>query len=270
MTSTIPLRAHLRRPGEIHLGLGSDAAVVLSGLTEAETRAVVALGPMTARQWGSAHLARPPSPRWPAVLQLLGDAASGLGTPAPDVSGVLICGSGSVPQAVRHVIADMGDRPARSPTTLAVLIAAEHICAGAADRWQRERIPHLPVTVGARRAVVGPLIRPGIGPCVGCLDHHRAVLDQGWAPIALEEPWRDGIGIAGSTEAPGRSAAATVSAPADLCAVVAGVVGLVTRGYLTGAPLPVGVSLTITSPVPRIQHRLWRSHPRCCPDAEWQ
>lgn len=60
MTSTIPLRAHLRRPGEIHLGLGSDAAVVLSGLTEAETRTVVALGPMTARQWGSAHLARPP------------------------------------------------------------------------------------------------------------------------------------------------------------------------------------------------------------------
>lgn len=262
MTSTIPLRAHLRRPGEVHLGVGSDAAVVLSGLTDAETRAVVALGPMTARQWGSAHLARPPSPRWPDVLQLLGNAAHGLTAAVPDIGGVVVSGTGSVPQAIREVIHEMGERRTPAGTTVAVLVGAEHLSAGSAGRWQREGVSHLPVTVGARRAMIGPLIRPGIGPCIGCLDYYRAARDQGWAPIALEQPWHDGQDI--DTD----RSLSSVSAPADLRAVVAGLVGLVVRGYLGGRPVPVGVSLTIDSPQPRVQHRLWRPHPRCCPDAE--
>lgn len=262
MTSTVPLRAYLRHPGEIHLGVGSDAAMVLSGLTDAETRAVVALGPMTARQWSSAHLARPPSPRWPHVLELLGNAAHGLTAAVPDIGGVVVCGSGSVPQAIREVIQEMGDRRTPVGPTVAVLVGAEHLSAGVAQRWQREGVAHLPVTVSGRRATIGPLIRPGIGPCIGCLDHHRATRDQGWAPIAMEPPWYEGL------DPDTNRSLSSVSAPADLRAVVAGLVGLVVRGYLGGRPVPVGVSLTIDSPQPRVQHRLWRPHPRCCPDAE--
>lgn len=261
MRPTTPLRAHLRRPGEVHLGVGSDAAVVLSGLTDAETRAVVALGPMTARQWVSARLARPPSPRWPDVLQLLGDAAHGLTAAVPDVGGVVVSGTGSVPQAIREVIHEMGECRTPAATAVAVLVGAEHLYAGTAGRWHRDGVPHLPVTVGARRAMIGPLIRPGNGPCIRCLDHHRAARDQGWAPIALEQPWHESLG------ADAERWPSSVSAPADLRAVVAGLVGLVIRGYLSGRPVPVGVSLTIDSPQPRVQHRLWRPHPRCCPDA---
>lgn len=242
--------------------MGSDAAVILSGLTEAETRAVVALGPMTARQWSSARLARPPSPRWPDVLQLLGNAAHGLTATVPDVGGVVVSGTGRVPQAIREVIHDIGDRSTTAGSTIAVLVGAEHLPAGTAAPWHRQGVPHLPVTVGARRAVIGPLIRPGVGPCLECLDHHRVARDRGWAPIAIEQPWHEDL------SADAVRSSSSIDAPADLRAVVAGLVGLVVRGYLSGRPVPVGVSLTVDSPQPRIQHRLWRPHPRCCPDAD--
>ncbi|MBO1755737.1 hypothetical protein [Allobranchiibius sp. CTAmp26] len=253
--AAVPLRAHLRDPGEVQLGLGAERALVVSGLSDAETRAVVGLGPMTARQWGSAHLVRPPSSRWPDVVRLLGDAASRLSASDMVSGSVAVAGAGSVPDAVREVLTGMGAHADPASTTLAVLIAAEHVPATAAARWHRKGVPHLPVVLGAGRAVIGPLIRPGVGPCLGCLDHHRAVRDRGWAAIAT-------VG----TDAP--DLLVPVFAPADLRAVVSGLVGLVVRGHLTGRPLPVGVSLTVTTPSPRVQHRLWRAHPRCCPDAD--
>ncbi|NYJ73857.1 hypothetical protein [Allobranchiibius huperziae] len=266
-TAAVPLRAHLRDPGEVALGLGAERALVLSGLSDAETRAVIGLGPMTARQWGSAHLVRPPSTRWPDVVRLLGDAASRLTGPDAVSGSVTVAGVGSVPDAIRDVLTGMGARADPDHTTLAVLIAAEHVPARAAERWRRDGVPHLPVVLGAGRAVIGPLIRPGVGPCLGCLDHHRAVRDPGWAAIAAGGPWDDVAAI--GVDAPGvLGMLGPVSAPADLRAVVSGLVGLVARGHLSGQPLPVGVSVTVTTPSPRVQHRLWRAHPRCCPDAD--
>ena len=262
--TAVPLRAHLRDPGEVQLGLGAERALVLSGLSDAETRAVIGLGPMTARQWGSAHLVRPPSTRWPDVVRLLGDAASRVSTSDLVSGSVTVAGSGDVPDAVRDVLIGIGARTEPESSTLVVLVAAEHVPATAAARWRRDGVPHLPVVLGAGRAVIGPLIRPGEGPCLGCLDHHRAVRDPGWAGIATGGLWTDADDAVGATDLPG--ILTPVFAPADLRAVVAGLVGLVARGHLNGQPLPVGVSLTVTTPSPRVQHRLWRAHPRCCPD----
>ena len=253
--AAVPLRARLRDPGEVQLGLGAARALVVSGLSDAETRAVVGLGPMTARQWGSAHLVRPPSTRWPDVVRLLGDAASSLSDPDAVSGSVAVDGTGTVPDAVREVLTGIGADSNSDRTTLAVLIAAEHVPATAAERWRRDGVAHLPVALGAGRAVIGPLIRPGVGPCLRCLDHHRSVRDPGWAAIAT----------AGG-DVP--DLLTPVVAPADLRALVSGLVGLVARGHLGGQPLPVGVSLTVTTPSPRVQHRLWRAHPRCCPDAD--
>lgn len=264
-TAAVPLRAHLRRSGEVHLGLGSEHALVVSGLSVAETRAVVALGPMTARQWGSAHLARPPSARWASVVALLGDAAASLTAPEGPMGGITVEGAGSVADAVREVLAGIGASPDPGDTALAILIAAEHVPAAAGVPWQRARVPHLPVVLGAGRAVIGPLVRPGRGPCLRCLDHHRATRDPGWARIATDGVWTGAGDAIGPDDVPGLLA--PVFAPADQRAVVAGLVGLVTRGLRSGTPLPAGVSLTVTSPNPRVQHRLWSAHPRCCPEA---
>ena len=172
-------------------------------------------------------------------------------------------GSGDVCDAVREVVEALGATRTLGDRSLAVLVAGEHVPAAAGSPWQRHGLPHLPVAIGAGRAVLGPLIRPGRGPCLRCLDHYRAAHDPGWRRIATES-WSnhdDGLDYddVGKLLTP-------VCAPADLRAVVAGLVGLVVRGHRSGRPLPVGVSLTVTSPNPRVQHRLWRSHPRCCPN----
>lgn len=274
-TAAVPLRAHLRDAGEVHLGLGGQHGRVVSGLNDAETRAVVALGSMTARQWGSARIARPPSTRWSSVVQLLGDAAAQVTDPESAMGGVWVAGTGSVADAVRDVLCAMGasvGRPDSPDTTgsadpaLAILVAAEHVPAAAGAPWRRDGVPHLPVALGAGRIVIGPLIRPGEGPCLRCMDHYRAVWDPGWADIVSGGPWTDERAAVRHDDVAGLLTPAF--APADLRAVVAGLVGLVARGQRGGRPLPVGVSLTMTSPDPRIQHRLWRANPRCCPDSE--
>lgn len=260
---TVPLRAHLRDKGEVHLGLGGARERIVSGLSEAETRAVLALGPMTAQQWGSAYTTRPPSTRWPTVVTLLGNAAASVTAPDEAVGAVQVAGTGDVCDSVRDVLQAMGATPSRTALTLAVLIAAEQVPAAAGSPWHRDGIAHLPVVLGAGRVVIGPLIRPGKGPCLRCLDHYRAAHDPGWAHIAAQT-WITRDDAVDYDDVNGLLN--PVFAPADLRAVVAGLVGLVARGHRGGRPLPVGVSLTVTSPNPRVQHRLWRSHPRCCPD----
>lgn len=261
---TVPVRAHLRDKGEVHLGLGGARESIVSGLSEAETRAVLALGPMTAQQWGSAHIARPPSTRWPSVVTLLGEAAASVTAPDQAVGAVQVAGTGDVCDSVREILNAMGATPPTAATTLAVLIAAERVPAAAGSPWNRDGIPHLPVVLGAGRAVIGPLIRPGRGPCLRCMDHYRAAHDPGWGHIATQT-WIDRDDAIDYDDVDGLLG--PVFAPADLRAVVAGLVGLVARGHRGERPLPVGVSLTVTSPNPRIQHRLWRAHPRCCPNA---
>lgn len=261
---TVPLQAHLRAEGEVHLGLGGARERIVSGLTEAETRAVLALGPMTPGQWGSARIARPPSKRWPSVVRLLGDAAASVTTADEAVGGVRVAGTGDVCDAVREVVDAMGATRTMDDQSLAVLFAGEHVPAAAGSPWQRHGLSHLPVVIGAGRAVIGPLIRPGRGPCLRCLDHYRADHDPGWRHIATES-WIDRDDGLDYDDVD--NLLTPVSAPADLRAVVAGLVGLVIRGHRIGRPLPVGVSLTVASPDPRVQHRLWRSHPRCCPNA---
>ena len=44
---------------------------------------------------------------------------------------------------------------------------------GLAATYTRNLIPHLPVTTGLARAVVGPLVLPGRSSCLSCADRHR-------------------------------------------------------------------------------------------------
>jgi hypothetical protein len=49
-------------------------------------------------------------------------------------------------------------------------------------------IPHLPVSVGVSRTVVGPLVLPGRSACLVCLDRIRSDLDPGHPSIAESGP----------------------------------------------------------------------------------
>src|SRR5690606_41330535 len=50
----------------------------------------------------------------------------------------------------------------------------------------RDALPHLPVLVRELDVVVGPLVRPGQGPCLRCLDLHRTDDDPRWPAVATQ------------------------------------------------------------------------------------
>lgn len=47
-------------------------------------------------------------------------------------------------------------------------------------------LTHLPVVIDEDRVRIGPLVRPGVTPCVGCHDLHRADWDPAWPALLLQ------------------------------------------------------------------------------------
>ncbi len=52
--------------------------------------------------------------------------------------------------------------------------------------WLRRDIPHLPIVFGDASVRIGPLIEPGNGPCLYCLERHRTDADPAWPAIASQ------------------------------------------------------------------------------------
>lgn len=52
--------------------------------------------------------------------------------------------------------------------------------------WLRRDIPHLPIVWGDAEVRIGPLVEPGHGPCLHCLQRHRADADPAWPVIASQ------------------------------------------------------------------------------------
>lgn len=107
-------------------------------------------------------------------------------------------------------------------------------------------VPHLSVVVREADVVVGPLVVDGDGPCLRCLDLHRADADPAWAVVAdgLARPARDGdeVGILAG------AAAATAAAAA--------------LAYLDRrAPLSATYEIGLPDALPR--RRDWAVHPSC-------
>ncbi len=74
-----------------------------------------------------------------------------------------------------------GHRPA------AVVIVAHHVVTPGRYRpWVARDVPHLPIVFGEEGVRVGPLVEPGRGPCLYCLDLARSDADPAWAAIAAQ------------------------------------------------------------------------------------
>lgn len=266
-THVLPINARPRGPGEVLLERDDTPGLVVTGLSDAEVGAVVSMGPgvsgvdrLTAR-WHQ-H-----TRRWADVLAVVQDAAVRLTPPAQSPGWFVVAGSGTVADQVSAVLNCIGRQTTSDPAGVAaiehdppvvqlrpdlvVLPAAEALPPLAARRWQRHGISQLPVIVSGERLTVGPLLRPGSGPCAHCLDLHRGDHDPGWAH------WLAGRGTLDRWQEPAH-------ADPEIAAVAAGLVGLVARGLLRGQPLPLGVSLSVEAPRPRVHHHLWTRHPACC------
>lgn len=135
-----------------------------------------------------------------------------------------------------------------------VLVAVEP---GAADPERGERlvasgVTHLSVVVREADTVVGPLVVPGAGPCLRCLDLHRADLDPAW-PVLVGQ-----LAQAGPADA-----TAPPAEPGPVAAVASGLATAAVLGVLDGLAPVLGVTREVGLPDAVPRERTWTVHPHC-------
>ena len=184
----------------------------------------------------------------------------------------VVDGSGGLPALVAQVLRQAGvgqvacgryaaaavDGPHEGAgPDLVVLVGARAVEAARALPWLGAGTPHLPVVMGGTRAEVGPVVRPGSGPCLRCLDLARADHDPGWPAVLAQ------------------LAPARVGPPADTCGetslvcTTAGLAAMLALGALDGHPAPAGTSFEVALATPHLGQRLWTRHPACdCPTGD--
>ncbi|RKN39909.1 hypothetical protein [Micromonospora endolithica] len=164
----------------------------------------------------AADLGRPVGP---AVRDAIGRAAPGTGTGPPRRGRV-------------DLVVQLGTaRPA-------ALVAAGHA---------QRRQPHLLITLRGGVPVIGPLVRPPVGPCLHCLDLHRTDRDPDWPALAAQL----------ATDAPNQACAT-----ATLLAAGAYATGEALTQLDGGNPETLGCTVEVGG-VGRLGRRLWSPHPSC-------
>lgn len=136
--------------------------------------------------------------------------------------------------------------PAVAPH-LGVLLAHGALAPQVARQWQSSGVAHLPLIVREHSVSLGPLVVPGHGPCLGCLDLHRRDRDQAWPGLAAQLV----DDLSGSRTDP------------VLAAAGAGLAAMVAQAHLDGAQQPGGICWEVRLPWPEVLTRVWTRHPRC-------
>lgn len=111
-------------------------------------------------------------------------------------------------------------------------------------------VAHLSVVVREASVLVGPLVRPGDGPCLRCVDLHRGDVDERWGVIAPQLVVTDPLVLGGQEVA--------------LATVAAGLATGQVLGHLDGRPVwAAGGAVEVRLPdmVPRPMR--WDRHPDC-------
>ncbi|MET8311696.1 TOMM precursor leader peptide-binding protein [Micromonospora sp. NPDC005173] len=169
----------------------------------------------------------------------------GTGIPASELGQPL---APAVRAAVNRVAPGTGTHPGR-PTRfdLVIQLGTDRPPALLAAGLAQRRQPHLLVTVREGVPVIGPLVRPPAGPCLHCVELHRADRDPAWprlaAQLAAAEPMAAG--------AAGTLLAATGYALAEALAQLDG-----------GSPETLGGAMEIIG-AGRFRRRGWPPHPAC-------
>ncbi len=150
---------------------------------------------------------------------------------------------------VRARLGAAGERP-RQPD-LVVVVRDDLIDIGLADDLVRSGRPHLAVVCAEDRVVVGPLVLPGRGPCLRCLDLHRTDRDPAWPHLAAQL-----LAQAGRARPRGEVASSTAGA---------GLASLQVIGFFDelAVPATVGRTLEVTLPDGLVEARRWTAHPAC-------
>jgi hypothetical protein len=138
----------------------------------------------------------------------------------------------------------------RAAPDLGVVVGRHAHDAAEAAIWLASDVPHLAVLVRECDVVVGPLVVPGEGPCLHCLDLARRDRDPQW-PTVLPQ----------LLEGREDSTAGPVAGLGQMAAGLAVLVGLAALdGHGADA---AGLAATLTLPYGVPAWRRWAPHPSC-------
>jgi bacteriocin biosynthesis cyclodehydratase domain-containing protein len=188
-----------RSPRELQFGVDRPTAV-LSRPSVAEERMLAALARGTTRtvleaiatsSFGRAEDAD-------RLLGRLGDvvestvaegARSGPGDAGSARRHVAIDGDGPAANELASLLGRLGipTRAVRGAQPGVAVVIADYVFEPARyGHWLRRDIPHLPIAFSDRQVSVGPMIEPGSGPCLFCLDLARTDEDPAWPAMATQ------------------------------------------------------------------------------------
>lgn len=187
----------------------------------------------------------------PADLAPAGACPSDLGRRCEDVAADAVVRSGGrATTSGTPGNPEIGRMLAADPPDVAVLLDYGAADAAAADVLVAGDIPHLSVVIREDDVVVGPMVLPGSGPCLRCLDLHRGDRDPAWPSILAQLAARP------AQEPTEESATAVLAAGLAALQVLAQLDGLAT-------PATVGATLEIEPPDGLIARRTWPAHGSC-------
>lgn len=234
----------------------SYALASAAGVSQARWRRVLALCSSLGVFRHSAGVAPAPAGPAPHTGHVVVD---GLGALAQDVVELLGGEVGALAPRVTHgriAVDELLAAPESShPADVVVLVAGEALDPRRGDVWLARGIPVLPVVATGPWGAVGPLVgTTPTGPCLWCLDLHRTDRDESW-PVLLAQLWQPSPVVVD---------AGPVAAPEPAIArLVTGAVALLVEQVIAGEAPPLGVSVEVRRPWPRMDHRRWARHPRC-------
>jgi bacteriocin biosynthesis cyclodehydratase domain-containing protein len=183
-----------RTPTSLQLGVAAPV-VVLDDVTPADERIIAALSAGVSRP-GLAMIGRAAGASEPDVDALLALMAPALAAPLPTpAEAVTITGSGPtvdrVTEALRAVgltvrVASDAESAGSHPCDFAVAVGHFVLAPELHGLWLRRDIPHLPVVFSDTAVDVGPVVEPGRGACLYCLQRHRTDADPSWPAISAQ------------------------------------------------------------------------------------
>lgn len=246
-----------RSPDTIQLGIDRPVTIV-PGVTTALERIIAALRGGVPRA-GIVMLGRQAGASEPEIAALLralhpallitpdGDPES----PQPGEAPPTVCVDGQGPTANRlqALLGELGFRLSSSVDEPALAIVIGHYVLEPRrhGHWLRRDIPHLPVVFSDSEVHIGPLVEPGAGPCLYCLELTHVDEDASWPAIACQLLMQ-------------RAATETGRISIEVAALVAGIV----QDRLQSARSDLtATSLALNAATGALTRRAHQPHERC-------
>lgn len=180
-----------RTPSSVQFG-SDEPLVVLEDVTEGEDRLLATLGAGIS-DTGYVMLARSLGVSAEASQALLEAVAPVLVTNAPEpLPRAAVLGDSPLARAVAGLLAAEGVLGGVEEAAVVVLVADWVLAPADHLGWLNRDVPHLPVVVSERAVTVGPLVEPGDGPCLYCVQLARLDADPAWLAVATQLLGREG------------------------------------------------------------------------------